>query len=86
MPGICTFDGNGWLHGPISIRHHPVSSHYGPGSLSRSAAQGVIMHTMVGNLPGTDSVFQNPRFGASAHFGISQSGDVIQWVALGEGA
>lgn len=81
----CTFDGDGWLQGPIDIEHHLTPNRY-PGSLPHSAVQGVIMHTMVGNLPGTDSVFMNPSFGASAHFGISQTGQVIQWVPLGSGA
>lgn len=81
----CHFDSSGWLQGPINIAHHLTSNRYS-GSLPKSAVQGVIMHTMVGNLPGTDSVFLNPRFGASAHFGISQAGEVIQWVPLGSGA
>jgi hypothetical protein len=47
-----------------------------------SGVKGVIFHTMVGDLPGTDSVFLNPNFQASAHFGISQTGEIIQWVNI----
>jgi len=85
MTGRCNFDNGGWLRGPISIQHH-LTGNRNPGSLPRSAAMGVIMHTMVGNLPGTDSVFRQRSFGASAHFGIDQKGHVIQWVPLGDGA
>ena len=41
--------------------------------------QGVIMHTMVGNLPGTIAVFNEPSFQASAHFGIDQEGNIHQF-------
>jgi hypothetical protein len=81
----CYFDSDGWLQGPVNIEHHRTSNQY-PGGLPHSAVQGVVMHTMVGNLPGTDSCFLNPNFGASAHFGIGQDGSVIQWVPLGSGA
>jgi peptidoglycan hydrolase-like protein with peptidoglycan-binding domain len=40
---------------------------------------GLVMHTMVGNLPGTISVFNDPNFQASAHFGVSQSGLIHQF-------
>jgi hypothetical protein len=51
---------------------------------------GVVMHTMVGNMPGTISVFNNPGFQASAHFGIDQNGHIHQfgpvngWIAWAE--
>jgi hypothetical protein len=51
---------------------------------------GVVMHTMVGNLPGTISVFNDPSFQASAHFGIDQNGHIHQfgpvngWIAWAE--
>jgi len=54
--------------------------------------KGVVMHTMVGNLPGTISVFNNPGYQASAHFGIDQNGHIHQfgpvngWVAWAEEA
>lgn len=42
---------------------------------------GVIMHTMVGNLPGTIEVFNTDRGAdsASAHFGIDQKGNIHQF-------
>src|SRR6266567_1272308 len=49
------------------------------------AMQGVVMHTMVGNLPGTITVFNKPGFNASAHFGIDQTGHVHQFGPIGKG-
>jgi N-acetylmuramoyl-L-alanine amidase-like protein len=40
---------------------------------------GVVMHTMVGNLPGTITVFNQPNYQASAHFGIDQNGHIHQF-------
>ena len=51
---------------------------------------GVVMHTMVGNLPGTVNCFNNASYQASAHFGIAQDGHIHQfgpvngWVAWAE--
>lgn len=46
---------------------------------------GVLMHTMVGNLPGTVTVFNEPSYQASAHFGIAQDGSVWQFGPIGKG-
>jgi len=58
------------------------------GALPTSAAMGLISHTMVGNLPFTDTMFTpGPQgTGNSAHFGTAQDGTVIQWVPLGVAA
>src|SRR5215467_2874956 len=47
--------------------------------------QGVLMHTMVGDLPGTIEVFNREGFDASAHFGIDQAGHIHQFGPLGKG-
>jgi len=39
-----------------------------------------VVHIMVGYMAGTDTVFRNPNSEASAHFGVSRSGNVWQWV------
>jgi len=39
-----------------------------------------IVHIMVGYMGGTDTIFRNPHTQASAHFGVSRSGKVWQWV------
>lgn len=39
-----------------------------------------VVHIMVGFMAGTDSVFHNPNFQASAHFGVSRAGEIWQWV------
>jgi hypothetical protein len=45
---------------------------------------GVVMHTMVGNLPGTISEFNNPSAEASAFFGVDQNGKVHQFGPIGQ--
>jgi hypothetical protein len=53
--------------------------------------QGVVMHTMVGNLPGTIELFNNPAPGGdpglavSSHFGIDQQGNIHQFGPIGKG-
>jgi len=66
----------GWVNG---ITHHN-SPNQGSGMVIPSGVLGVVMHTMVGNLPGTDTVFMDPSYQASAHFGIAQDGTTYQWV------
>jgi hypothetical protein len=46
---------------------------------------GVVMHTMVGNLPGTVATFNNAANQVSAHFGIAQDGSVHQFGPIGKG-
>jgi hypothetical protein len=61
------------------------------GSWGSGAMQGVVMHTMVGNLPGTIELFNNPAPGGdpgravSAHFGIDQQGNIHQFGPIGKG-
>lgn len=40
----------------------------------------IVDHIMDGTLVGTDSWFQNPNAGASAHFGIGKNGEIHQYV------
>jgi hypothetical protein len=68
----------GWVGG---IAHHR-SPNQNSGMAVPSGVLGVIMHTMVGNLAGTDSLFLNPASQVSAHFGIAQDGTIIQWVSV----
>jgi N-acetylmuramoyl-L-alanine amidase len=42
----------------------------------------IVIHTMDGSLPGTDAWFNNPASEVSAHFGVSQLGEIHQYVAL----
>lgn len=42
---------------------------------------GVVLHTMVGSLPGTDSYFRSAGYsGTESHFGVGPDGTVYQWV------
>ena len=45
----------------------------------------ITLHTMVGHLAGTDSVFQHPS-GASAHYGIGADGTIHQYVKETDGS
>ena len=46
-----------------------------------NAKLGVVIHTMVGNLDGTDTFFRNPTSLASSHYGVDLDGSrVYQWV------
>jgi hypothetical protein len=85
---------DGRLKGPASITYnHPWPCPNGQwGMRVPHGVQGVVMHTMVGNLPGTTNVFNNAGYQASAHFGIDQNGHIHQygpvngWVAWAEEA
>lgn len=45
------------------------------------AYQGVCLHTMVGSLAGTDSMFQKGgTSGTESHFGVGENGEIYQWV------
>lgn len=85
-PGRLHVDSDGKLQGDIKIDHNDgyswpcVNGAWGSGEI-----QGVVMHTMIGNLPGTISCFNDPSFEASAHFGIAQDGSVNQFGPIGAG-
>ncbi len=55
------------------------------GSWGSGAMQGVLMHTMVGSLPGTIASFNDPNRQASAQFGIDESGKIHQFGPIGKG-
>lgn len=73
----------GRVWGDIHITHNTPfptpNGMYGSGRM-----MGVVMHTMVGNLPGTIEEFNSPAAEASAHFGISQTGEVHQFGPIGK--
>lgn len=68
----------GWVN---NVTHH-VSPNYVQNMSVPSGVNGVVFHTMVGNLPGTDQEFENRAAQVSAHFGIGQNGEIIQWVDI----
>jgi hypothetical protein len=75
---------DGRIVGPASITYN-VPFPCVNGSFGSGAIQGVVMHTMVGNLTGTIAVFNDPSFRASAHFGIAQDGGIHQFGPIGKG-
>lgn len=42
--------------------------------------EAIVIHVMVGTLPGTDSWFANPASKVSAHYGIGKAGQIHQYV------
>lgn len=84
IPGRLKVDGDGRISGPANITYNDpfpcVNGNFGSGKI-----QGVVMHTMVGNLPGTIQVFNDPAYQASAHFGIAQDGRIHQFGPIGKG-
>lgn len=83
-PGKLAVGSNGHLTGPANLTYNNpfpcVNGSWGSGAMS-----GVVMHTMVGNLPGTIAVFNQAGFNASAHFGIAQDGQIHQFGPIGKG-
>lgn len=55
------------------------------GSFGSGAMNGVVMHTMVCNLPQCVDLFNNREVQASAHFGIAQDGTIWQFGPIGKG-
>jgi hypothetical protein len=84
VPGKLTVQSDGRVTGPASITYNtpfPTAN----GSWGSGAMMGVVMHTMVGNLPGTISEFNSPSAQASAHFGVDQQGNIHQFGPIGKG-
>ena len=92
MTGKLTVGADGRLTGPARLEYNtpfPCGSSAefpaGSGFYGSGAMMGVVMHTMVGDLPGTVAWFGNRANGASAHFGIDQSGLIHQFGPIGKG-
>lgn len=80
-PPKLTVDSAGRVQG-ANVTHNspwPCPNGDNGGMTVPSGIMGLIMHTMVGNLPGTISVFNNGAYQASAHFGVDQSGNIHQF-------
>jgi hypothetical protein len=84
IPGRLHVRQDGKVAGPASIGYNDpfpcVNGSWGSGDMN-----GAVMHTMVGNLPGTITVFNQPSYQASAHFGIDQHGHIHQFGPIGKG-
>ena len=84
MTGKLTVGNDGRVTGPATIKYNdPFPTRNG--SFGSGAMMGVVMHTMVGNLPGTVDWFNNPQSQASAHFGVAQDGEIWQFGPIGKG-
>jgi hypothetical protein len=84
-PGRLTVGSGGRVTGPAVIGYnHPfpcVNGRLG----ETGGMDGVLMHTMVCNLPQCITTFNNAARQASAHFGIAQDGSIHQFGPLGAG-
>jgi hypothetical protein len=84
LPGRLHVRSDGRIAGPATIEYNDpfpcVNGSWGSGDMN-----GVVMHTMVGNLPGTIQVFNQASYQASAHFGIDQQGHIHQFGPIGKG-
>jgi hypothetical protein len=84
-PGRLSVGPDGKVTGPADITYNdPFPCVNGTPGVT-GAMRGVVMHTMVGNLPGTIQVFNDPSYQASAHFGIDRSGRIHQFGPVGKG-
>ena len=86
LPGRLRIDSGGRLRGAASITYNdPFPPQYADGRLfnghrePESPDRGVLMHTMVCDLPDCIRIFNNPVKQASAHFGIAQDGRIHQF-------
>ena len=84
MTGKLKVGGDGRLRGAAKLAYNkpwPCPN----GSWGSGRMNGVVMHTMVADLPGTVSWFNNTEAQASAHFGIAQDGTIHQFGPIGKG-
>ncbi|HEY1916485.1 MAG TPA: peptidoglycan recognition family protein [Streptosporangiaceae bacterium] len=82
MTGRLSVDASGRLRGAASISYNdpwPCPNGDFGGMQVPQGILGVVMHTMVGNLPGTIAIFNDAHREASAHFGIDQNGHIHQF-------
>lgn len=83
-PGKLTVGADGKVRGPAKIEYNNpfpcVNGRYGSGAMN-----GVLMHTMVCDLPLCIRMFNDPARQASAHFGIAQDGLIHQFGPIGKG-
>lgn len=77
----CHFDPDGWLRGPINIKHLFTPNH----NMGFGTGRGVAYHTEAGFEQGTIATFMNPSTQVSAFFSIGQSGAATQYLPVGKG-
>jgi len=83
-PGRLEVGADGRVTGPAALSYNdpwPCANGTPGGS---GAMMGVVLHTMVGDLPGTVSWFNGPASEASAFFGVAQSGETWQFGPVGK--
>lgn len=81
MTGRLTLQADGRVTGPVAITHNtpwPCRNGRSGGMSVPSGVTGALVHTQVGNNPGSVSWFNDERSQASAHFCIAQDGSVVQ--------
>jgi hypothetical protein len=87
-PGKLTVGADGRLHDPSGDAAISYNTPW-PLAFARAGVtgqmRGALLHTMVGTLESCVATFNSPAAAGSAHFGISQSGEIWQFVPLGKG-
>lgn len=85
-PGRLQIDtASGKVTGPANITYNdPFPCVNGTPGVT-GAMQGVLLHTMVSDLPACVATFNNPANQASAHFGIAEDGEIWQFGPIGKG-
>lgn len=71
-----------WIGSPNFYKDR--TDHYG--RRWTEGPKAIICHISAGTMAGMDSWFKNPASEASAHFGISKTGEIHQYVDLKDGA
>lgn len=63
----------------MNVEERPLNVNYREGRGGKKPDV-IVIHIQEGTQAGTDSWFRNPASGVSAHYGVSKTGAVVQWV------
>ena len=85
-PGRLEVDSaTGRITGPAKITYNdPFPTKNGNPGYGAKTMMGLVVHTEVGNDPGTQAWFNNPASAASAFFAVGQDGSIIQFGPVGK--
>ena len=79
----CHFDNDGWLQGPVTIKHETTPNRHDTGFAAK--ARGMVQHTEAGFRLGTEATFMNPGTEVSAFFSVGEDGAAHQYLPVGRG-
>ncbi len=64
----------------MNITKHIVTKSNWDAGRAGHQVTGIVLHTMVGYLQGSEDTFNNPQLEVSVHYGIGMDGSIRQWV------